>query len=93
MRDYRFVIAIIITAAVAFTAGGFIMSQANQDQSVHTGSNKRVYLEPYTGVGSGVFRHGTIVKIDGNDQPTVIGSFEDQTGATFPGTWVVREEE
>lgn len=41
-------------------------------------------LKTYTGVGSGVFKHGTIVKVvDG--QPVVVGNFDD-SGKEFPGT-------
>lgn len=51
----------------------------------------REYLEPYTGVGSGVFKHGTIVRLNDEGQPTVIGNFADETGADHPGSWVLRK--
>ena len=35
---------------------------------------KKIVLETYTGVGSGVYKHGTIVRIV-NGQPVVIGHF------------------
>lgn len=42
-------------------------------------------LKTYTGVGSGVYKHGTIVKVvDG--QPVVVGSFHDESGKDYPGT-------
>lgn len=42
-------------------------------------------LKTYTGVGSGVYKHGTIVKmVDG--QPVIVGHFDDETGAEYPGT-------
>lgn len=45
----------------------------------------RFVLKPYTGVGSGVYKHGTIVRVvDG--QPTVVGQFNDETGKVSAGT-------
>lgn len=47
-------------------------------------------LETYTGVGSGVYKHGTIVKVvDG--QPVVVGSFHDDSGKDYPGTVEIQE--
>lgn len=47
-------------------------------------------LKPYTGVGSMVYKHGTIVKVvDG--QPVVVGSFHDDSGAEYPGTVQIEE--
>lgn len=45
----------------------------------------RFVLKPYTGVGSGVYKHGTIVEVvDG--QPRVVGNFVDESGEYSPGT-------
>lgn len=42
-------------------------------------------LKTYTGVGSGVYKHGTIVKVvDG--RPVVVGHFDDDSGKDYPGT-------
>lgn len=49
-------------------------------------------LKTYTGVGSGVFKHGTIVKVvDG--QPVVVGHFDDDNGAEYPGTVQIEKAE
>lgn len=45
----------------------------------------RFILKEYNGVGSGVFKHGTIVKVV-NDQPQVVGNFSDETGKLSAGT-------
>ena len=45
----------------------------------------RFILKPYTGVGSGVYKHGTIVKVI-NGQPQVVGNFNDETGKLSAGT-------
>lgn len=53
-------------------------------------SNSQYTLKTYTGTGSGVYKHGTIIRIrDG--QPVVIGSFDDDSGKEFPGTVVLEE--
>lgn len=47
-------------------------------------------LKTYTGVGSGVYKHGTIVKVvDG--KPVVVGHFDDDSGAQYPGTVQIEE--
>lgn len=47
-------------------------------------------LKTYTGVGSGVLKHGSIVKVvDG--QPVVVGHFDDDSGAEYPGTVQIEE--
>ncbi|HYG84607.1 MAG TPA: hypothetical protein VD907_07075 [Verrucomicrobiae bacterium] len=47
-------------------------------------------LKLYTGVGSGVYKHGTIVKVvDG--KPVVVGHFDDQSGKDYPGTVQIEE--
>lgn len=53
-------------------------------------SEAKFTLKTYTGVGSGVFKHGTIVKVvDG--QPVVVGSFHDDSGKDYPGTVQIEE--
>ena len=55
-------------------------------------SEAKYTLETYTGVGSGVLKHGTIVKVvDGN--PVVVGHFDDDTGKEYPGTVEIKEAE
>lgn len=78
------IIGIIIGGAMADT------NKTEQPKSVSS-ITVREYLEPYTGVGSGVFKHGTIVRLNESGQPTVIGNFADETGADHPGTWVLRK--
>lgn len=45
----------------------------------------RFELKEYTGVGSGVYKHGTIVVVE-NGQPRVVGHFIDESGEFSPGT-------
>lgn len=53
-------------------------------------SEAKYTLSNYTGVGSGVFKHGTIVKIvDG--KPVVVGHFDDDSGKDYPGTVQIEE--
>lgn len=49
-------------------------------------------LKTYTGVGSGVYKHGTIVKVV-NNQPVVVGHFDNDNGVEYPGTVEVKEVE
>lgn len=46
----------------------------------------RFVLKPYTGYGSGVYKHGTIVTVDENGTPTVVGHFDDDSGKLSAGT-------
>ena len=60
---------------------------ADQNTSTNQVSTEgaRFVLKPYTGVGSGVYKHGTIVQVvDG--QPKVVGNFNDETGKLSAGT-------
>jgi len=58
-------------------------------KAVHM-SEAKYTLETYTGVGSGVYKHGTIVKVvDG--QPVVVGHFDDDSGKEYPGTVEIKE--
>lgn len=59
------------------------MEEATQASTNIEGA--RFILKPYTGVGSGVYKHGTIVKVV-NGQPQVIGNFNDETGKLSAGT-------
>lgn len=53
-------------------------------------SNTSYTLKPYAGVGSGVLKHGTIVKVV-DDKPVVVGHFNDDSGAEYPGTVEIKE--
>lgn len=53
-------------------------------------SEAKYTLSNYTGVGSGVFKHGTIVKIV-DDKPVVVGHFDDDSGKDYPGTVQIEE--
>jgi len=54
------------------------------------GTNSEYTLKPYTGVGSGVLKHGTIVKVV-DEQPVVVGHFDDDSGKDYPGTVQIEE--
>lgn len=47
-------------------------------------------LSTYDGVGSGVYKHGTIVKVV-DDQPVVVGRFDDDSGKDYPFTVEIKE--
>jgi hypothetical protein len=52
--------------------------------------NSKYTLSTYTGVGSGVLKHGTIVKVvDG--KAIVVGHFDDDSGKDYPGTVEIKE--
>jgi hypothetical protein len=88
-------VALIVIALIVGAAGGFIVGNNNDHQPKPepvTSLTVREFLEPYTGVGSGVYKHGTIVRLNDQGQPTVIGNFSDETGADHPGTWVLRKQ-
>ena len=77
MKGILLIIFGTLCLVAAFTLGG------NMDKAKFT-------LKTYTGVGSGVLKHGTIVKVvDG--QPVVVGHFDDDSGATYPGTFQIEE--
>lgn len=83
-----------IVLIIAAFAGGFMVGNTNENNKDNAPVDKlvvREYLEPYTGVGSGVYKHGTIVRLDEQGQPQVIGQFNDETGKEHPGTWVIRK--
>lgn len=78
MKD-RTRITIIVLALILLVA-----LSINLGRRIALGDPKFV-LETYTGVGSGVYKHGTIVKvIDG--KTVVVGHFDDDTGKLSPGT-------
>jgi hypothetical protein len=80
----------LITAVVCLMAG-FVVTMGVIAVSTKTTDNESVSLIPYTGIGSGVYKHGTIVKIE-DGKPVVIGHFDDETGATYPGTWELKND-
>lgn len=51
----------------------------------------RQTIEPYTGIGSGVLKHGTIIEGDYKGPESIVGHFEPGTEDRFPGTWVIRK--
>jgi hypothetical protein len=96
-------IPIILTMLIALTvggAGGFIMgkdqaadtSQGNPGKTPAVNSiTVKTYIEPYTGVGSGVLKHGTIIRGDYKGPDSIVGQFNPGTEDEFPGTWVIRK--
>lgn len=87
-------ILLSILIIIAAFAGGFIVGSANDNNNENKPVDQlvvREYIEPYSGVGSAVYKHGTIVRLDENNQPQVIGQFNDETGKDHPGTWILRK--
>lgn len=86
---------VIIIALLLGAAGGYMVGQqSNSEPAGHAPVSSvtvREFIEPWTGVGSGVYKHGTIVRVNDEGQPVVIGHFDDETGKDHPGTWVVRK--
>lgn len=73
---------LIIGAALCLVAA-FIFGGNVKPEAKYT-------LKTYTGVGSGVYKHGTIVKVvDG--QPEVVGHFDNDSGKDYPGTVEIKE--
>lgn len=78
-----------LLALVILMLGLFAFFTINIGKDLAMGDAKYT-LKTYTGVGSGVYRHGTIVKVvDG--QPVVVGHFDDDSGAQYPGTVQIEE--
>lgn len=78
-----------VTGLVAVLLAILIFFSINIGRDLSMGEAKYT-LKPYNGVGSMVYKHGTIVKVvDG--QPVVVGSFHDASGAEYPGTVQIEE--
>lgn len=82
-------ISIVVIIVLAIFVGGFALGKGTtaMDQKPDTSqlAGARFVLKPYTGVGSGVYKHGTIVKVV-NGTPQVVGHFDDETGELSAGT-------
>ena len=87
-------VTLILIALTIGGAGGFIMgkSQAEPKQEPVNSLVVRQLIEPYTGVGSGVLKHGTIIRGDYKGPESIVGHFNEGTEAEYPGTWVIRKE-
>lgn len=86
MKTLSYILMVFALVLLGFTIGRAVEvnNQANNTSQVST-EGARFVLKPYTGVGSGVYKHGTIVKVvDG--QPQVVGNFNDETGKLSAGT-------
>ena len=72
---------------------GVSMGNNNQGEEKKAVSSVTVttYIEPYTGVGSGVLKHGTIIRGDYKGPESIIGNFNEEGIKEFPGTWVIRK--
>ena len=80
-------IAIIALSAVMVGILMFFSINIGRNQVLN---EAKYTLKTYTGVGSGVYKHGTIVKVvDG--QPVTVGHFDDDSGAEYPGTVQIEE--
>ena len=53
-------------------------------------NSTRYTLETYSGVGSGVYAHGTIVRVE-DGQPIVVGRFNNNLNVDYPGTLEIKE--
>ena len=54
-------------------------------------SKKPTYtLEPYTGIGSYVYKHGSIVRMNDDGTPVVVGHFDDDSGDLYSGTMLIK---
>lgn len=87
-------VTVILIALIIGAAGGFMVGKQSSEPAGHAPVSSvtvREFIEPWTGVGSGVYKHGTIVRVNDEGQPVVIGHFDDETGKDHPGTWVVRK--
>lgn len=76
---------------IALLVIGFTFGKAvEMEKDKHDPTDVKYTLRTYTGVGSGVYKHGTIVKVvDG--QPVVVGTFHDDSGKEYPGTVQIEE--
>lgn len=78
----------ILLALVMVAALMFFSINIGKDLAL---KEKQYTLKPYNGVGSMVYKHGTIVKVNEDGQPVVVGSFHDDSGAEYPGTVQIEE--
>lgn len=88
--------ALILTGIIIISvAGGFILGmkteQGVEEQKPVESIVVRQIIEPYTGVGSGVLKHGTIIEGEYTGPESIVGHFEPGTEDRFPGTWVIRK--
>lgn len=75
----KLLLALIVIALLTIGFGvGVLATRTDNSDANHT-------LHTYTGVGSGVYKHGTIVKVVDNI-PVVVGHFDDDSGQEYPGT-------
>lgn len=88
MKTLSYVVMCAALVFLGFTLGRVTTMQEQKPAMVEASAvpeKTRFILREYTGVGSGVYKHGTIVRVvDG--QPQVVGNFSDETGALSPGT-------
>lgn len=79
MKALSYIVMVVALVFLGFTIGR-VTTMENQKQG-----EIRFELKEYTGVGSGVFKHGTIVVVE-DGQPKVVGHFIDEAGEFSPGT-------
>lgn len=81
--------AIILAVAATVACIAILLFTINTAKGAYMPETKYT-LKTYTGVGSGVLKHGTIVKVvDG--QPVVVGHFDKDDGSEYPGTFQIEE--
>lgn len=85
MKTLSYIVMCAALVFLGFTLGKVTTMDQKPASSQVSTEGARFVLKPYTGVGSGVYKHGTIVKVvDG--APQVVGNFNDETGKLSAGT-------
>lgn len=81
-------VALIIIALIVGAAGGFIVGTNSQEKAPVAAAVK-YHIKPYTGIGSGVLKHGTLINVGKTDQyqgpESIVGTID------APGTWQIQE--
>ena len=83
MKTLSYIVMCAALVFLGFTIGR--VTTMGQEVKPAISTEIKHTLTPYTGVGSGVYKHGTIVKVI-NGNPVVVGHFDDDSGAEYPGT-------
>lgn len=77
----------IIIALIIGAAGGFILG--NTTEVPAQPAAVKYHIKPYTGVGSGVLKHGTLINVGKTNSymgpESIVGTID------APGTWQIEE--
>jgi len=85
------ILLVAVLAALVFFSINIGRNIGMNEKPLTISNEAKYTLVPYTGTGSGVYKHGTIVKVDASGNPTVVGHFDDDSGKEFPGTMQISE--